>query len=142
MMDWRTWTASSGGVTWRIATPEDEPALDRLLDQTGKRLGPQDRPPFFAMPCLLCLVAVDVEGAVRDAIYIEAVAEIVKLGLSRESFETVPALESAIRGFLAARRIRLMHVWVPAQIARRMAEVLARVGFSPVRKMKAFAQRT
>lgn len=129
---WRDWTLTAEGLTWRIALPQDIPALTLLLDSAHMMVGSQERPDFFAFPVVLTLVAENPDGIIVDGLYVEMEAYIRKIGLSRQGMISAEALVPMLGSFLVSRKIRLGRVAVPKRLARIMAGSMKRMGLTDV----------
>lgn len=128
--DWRLWRLEHNGLTWRAALPKDVGWINDVIDDTEQHLrADQDRPDPFAFPILLTLVAEDAEGRIVDALEIELVADIRKLGLDRRSFSAWEKLLPVIGQFLQERRVRVAHISTRKRWARLMAPALRAMGF-------------
>jgi hypothetical protein len=130
--DWRKWSLESEGLRWRIALPEDLPALTRLLDDAHSMVGAQERPDFFSFPVILTLVAENSDGIVVDGLYVEMEAYIRKIGLSRQGMLSAEALVPMLGSFLVSRKVRIGRVAVPKRLARVMRESMERMGLVDV----------
>ena len=104
------------------------------------RIGPQDRPRLWESPVLLTLVAVNENGTIVCALYIEAVAELTMIGLSRDGFEGAWELLPELSHFLLQRKFRIARVSVPKKIARFMRAGFARLGFCDDDRLEHFAR--
>lgn len=126
---WKDYRKQAGGLTWRLATLEDVPAIIALWMTTDKLLGPQDKPHLFAFPVLLTLVAVDEDGKIMDAVYFEGEVSVTKIGASKDGFEAfAPVVEDA-RNWLKAIGFRLARITIPAELQAVMAPTLRSYGF-------------
>lgn len=129
---WRTWNLTAEGLRWRIALPEDIPALGRLLDAAHMMVGEQERPDLFAFPVVLTLVAENPEGLIVDGLYVEFEAYIRKIGLNRQGMLSAEALTPMLASFLVSRNIRLARIAVPKRLAKIMRRTVERVGMVDV----------
>jgi hypothetical protein len=130
--DWRSWSLDSEGLHWRIALPEDIPALTRLLDSAHMMMGAQERPDFFAFPVVLTLVAENLDGIIVDGLYVEFEAYIRKIGLNRQGMLSAEALVPMLGSFLISRKIRIGRVAVPGRLSKIMRASMERMGLTDV----------
>lgn len=128
---WRGYRQDADGLTWRVATPDDIPALEHLWAVKERVLQRKiDRPDFFKPPCLITLVAEDEHGRILDALYAEAHIDITKIGCSLKGFESTPKVAGHLAMWLKSRGFRLASIIVPKVLSARMAGTLKEMGFS------------
>lgn len=131
MTDWNNYSRTCNGLTWRLATVDDLPAILKLWRAKERFLGcAQDLPPLFSRPTLLTLVAEDVEGRIVDGLYVEAIVDVTKLGISSLGFESTIAIADDIADWLKERGFRLASIVAPKRLVSRMAAVLEKMGFT------------
>lgn len=126
---WRGWRLEHEGLTWRIAQPEDLPAIEEILGGVERKYGTQDRPDLMDVPVLITLVCADADGRIVDGIYVELVAEIVKFGLDRSAFSAYEKLLPVIGGLLQARKVRIAQMATLKRWSSAMALPLKLLGF-------------
>ena len=128
---WKGWTKKTGKLTWRPATPQDLPAIRRLINISERFLHqPQRNPALFSMPVLLTLVAENERGKIVDCLYAEAQVELVKMACSPESLIELPLLEEDLSTWLRSIGIRAVIATTLAGPTKdRMAAGLAALGF-------------
>lgn len=129
---WRHWRRTKGGLTWRVAVEQDLPAIERVWKAKARVLGAKcELPDLFAWPVVITLVAEDERGRVVDGVFIEAVADVTKLGGTSQGFESLAAIEKDLAGFLASRKFRRITAAMPARVSEKMADGLKGAGFEP-----------
>ena len=128
---WRGYHRTTGKLQWRLATPDDLPAIRRLRTVSERLLGMAPRnPALFSSPVLRTLGAENETGNVVDCIYVEAQVELVKMSCSEESLREMAGLEEDISTWL--RKIGIKTV-LATTIPRRksgMARALEALGFN------------
>lgn len=130
------------GLTWRLATVDDLPAILKLWRTKERFLGrKQDMPPLFARPTLITLVAVDDNGVIRDGLYVEATVDVTKLGCSQDGFESTLAVYEDIADWLKDRGFRLASIVTPKKLATRMSALLTKMGFQSKEDRSAYWSR-
>lgn len=134
------WSYPTRNLLWRLARPEDATAIEALYQDMERRIGKQDRPALLAPPVLIALVAEDEEGRIVGGLYIEAVAEITMVGLSRDVLEGAAELGPELAGFLESRKFRIARVTIPSRLGHVMRRALARVGFHSTKGLTHFAR--
>jgi hypothetical protein len=127
--EWREWRAESHGLTWRVALPEDMPAIDELWRLKGRVIGNDRRPDLFEFPVILTIVAEDSAGKIVDGAFIECIVDITKLGASRRGFESLLGISNHLAGFVAGRKMRFAYAIFPIWLVKRMAPLLEKAGF-------------
>jgi hypothetical protein len=127
---WKDYRRAAGDLVWRLATPEDHPAIDRIREATERLLNEKQKAPnLFAAPILLTLVAEDAAGNVVDALYLEAQVEVVKMGCSSESFTATMDIEKDLYAWLRGMGIKRATVRTRLSLKDRMRPVLSFLGF-------------
>lgn len=127
---WKDYRRRTGELVWRLATPEDQPAIDKLRKASERFLGrEQSNPDLFRTPVLIALVAEDKSGAVVDLIYAEAQVEIVKVACSREGFKESWMLEKDLRDWLKSRGFNKAIIRVTHRLKHVMSDALTWAGF-------------
>lgn len=128
--DWKSYQRTYSGLTWRLATLDDLPAILKLWKAKERFLGcAQDLAPLFSRPTLITLVAEDADGNIVDGLVAEAHIDITKLGVSRTGFESTIAVADDIADWLKERGFRMASIVVPKSLSSRMAGVLTKMGF-------------
>jgi hypothetical protein len=127
---WKDYRKTAGDLTWRLAAPEDQPAIDRIRETSERLLNEKQKAPnLFAAPVMLALVAEDAAGSVVDALYVEAQVEIVKMGLSSESFTATMDIEKDLYAWLRGIGIKRATVRTRSSLMEVMRPVLSFLGF-------------
>lgn len=127
---WRNYRRRTGELTWRAATPDDMPAIERLRVVSERLLHrKQAAPNLFETPVLLALVAEDKSGAIVDLVYAEAQVEIVKVACSRQGFKEAWVLEQDLRHWLKARGFRKAIIRTTHRLKHAMSDALQWAGF-------------
>lgn len=127
---WKDYRRTAGDLTWRLATPEDQPAIDRIREASERLLNEKQKAPnLFAAPVMLALVAEDFTGNVVEALYLEAQVEVVKMGCSSESFTATMDMEKDLYAWLRGLGIKRATVRTRASLKDRMRSILSFLGF-------------
>lgn len=127
---WRNYKRRTGALTWRVATPEDLPAIDRLRVVSERFLGrEQSAPDLFKPPILLALVAEDKSGAIVDLVYAEAQVEIVKVACTRQGFKEAWILEQDLSHWLKVRGFKKAIIRTTHRLKHAMCDALLGAGF-------------
>ena len=127
---WKDYRRTAGDMVWRLAMPEDQPAIDRIRETSERFLNEtQKAPNLFAAPVMLALVAEDANGNVVDLLYLEAQVEVVKMGCSSESFTATMDIEKDLYAWLRGAGIKTATVRVRRTLKERMRSVLSFLGF-------------
>ena len=127
---WKDYRRTAGDLSWRLAVPEDQPAIDRIQEASERLLNEKQKAPnLFAAPVMLALVAEDATGNVVDALYAEAQVEIVKMGCSSESFTATMDIEKDLYRWLRGLGIKRATVRTRASLKERMRSILSFLGF-------------
>ena len=128
--DWKDYARTYNGLTWRLATVDDLPAILKLWRAKERFLGKkQDMPPLFSRPTLITLVAENEACRIVDGLFVEATVDVTKLGCSKDGFESTTAVCDDIADWLKERGFRLASIVVPKLLASRMSAVLKKMGF-------------
>ena len=129
--DWKGWTKTTGLLTWRLAVPDDLPAIRRLRNASERFLNqPQRDTPLFSSPVLLTLVAEDEPGRIVDALFVESQVEIVKIGCSEAGFAETAGLEADLSAWLRGIGFKRANVKMVHVLREKMGAVLGAMGFS------------
>lgn len=127
---WKNWTKCTGSLRWRLATPDDLPAIRRLRNASQRLTGePQRNPALFDMPVLLTLVAENQDGKIVDALYLEAQVELVKIGCSPDGLAEIAGLEEDLSIYLKSIGIRTVLATTLVTRKDKMADGLISLGF-------------
>lgn len=127
---WKDYRRTAGDLTWRLAKPEDQPAIDRIRETSERLLNEKQKAPnLFDRPVLLALVAEDVAGNVVDALYLEAQVEVVKMGCSSESFTATMDIEKDLYAWLRGLGIKTATVRTRSSLKEVMQPILGFLGF-------------
>lgn len=100
-------------VKWRLAVPEDQPALNAMHQELERKIGfRMDQPDMFTEPVLIAVVG-EVEGVIVQGLYLEATAESCVMAphvlAAKEMADGVAMLEACARNY----KIRLVRCFVP-----------------------------
>ena len=127
---WDNYRRTTGDLTWRLATSEDQPAINRIRETSERFLNEkQKNPDLFSIPIMLTLVAENPIGEIVDALYVEAQVEIVKVGCSAESFTETIEIESDLYAWLRGLGIKTATVRTRQSLKERMRDILSFMGF-------------
>ena len=127
---WKNFRKVTGRLTWRLATPNDLPAIRRLRNVTERFLKqPQRNPQLFSLPVLLSLVAENEHGRIVDLVYVEAHVEVVKVACSAVGLEESFALDEDLSAWLRSIGFRTALVTTNHRLKPRMADELKAAGF-------------
>lgn len=127
---WREWRQPSEGLTWRIAVPEDMPAIERIWRAKAMVLGVKaPLPDLFAPPVILTLVAEDERGRVVDGAFLEAVVDVTKIGARPGGFRSLAGIAEELACFVRSRKFRRVTAAMPRKVSDKMADGLERAGF-------------
>ena len=127
---WREWRRTSDGLTWRVALPEDMPAIQRIWDAKARVIGVKcSLPDLFAPPVLLTLVAEDDRGRIVDGVFLEAIVDVTKLGAKPGGFQSLTGIADELASFVHNRKFRLVMAAMPGKAAEKMADGLKEAGF-------------
>lgn len=127
---WKDYRRTAGDLTWRLAAPEDQPAIDRIRETSERLLNEKQKvPDLFAAPVMLALVAEDATGNVVDALYLEAQVEVIKMGCSLDSFTATLDVEKDLYAWLRGLGIRRATVRTRSSLKEAMRPILSFLGF-------------
>jgi methyl coenzyme M reductase subunit C-like uncharacterized protein (methanogenesis marker protein 7) len=127
---WKDYTKNTGLLTWRLALPEDQPAIDKLREATERTLREKQKAPdLFARPVLLALVAEDADGEIVDAMYAEAQVEIVKMGLSETGLLETSGIAPDLDEYLRGMGFKTATIRTRKSLKEKMSVVLEYLGF-------------
>lgn len=127
---WRQWRAESEGLTWRVAVPEDMPAITRMWEIKARLIGSKcELPDLFRTPVVLTLVAEDHWGRVVDGVFFEAVIDCTKLSAKPSAFRSLTAIAAELGAFFRGRKFRRVMAAMPKNASERMADGLTKAGF-------------
>ena len=139
---WKGWTRKTGALTWRLAVPDDLLAIRKLRNISHRLTGePQRNPRLFSMPVLLTLVAEDETGKVVDCLYVEAIAELVKMGCGPDSFAEMAGLEEDLSMWLKSICIRTVIATSLPEHKERMTPGFLSLGFKCMDRTFAYFKR-
>jgi hypothetical protein len=128
---WRDYRKATGGLTWRLARKEDQPAIDRIREASERLLVERQKSPdLFAKPVLLAFVAEDAMGEVVDALYLEAQVEVIKIGCSPTALVETAGLESDLYAWLRGMGFKTATIKTRKGLKWKMSAVLEYLGFS------------
>lgn len=128
-----------------MARPDDKPLIENILAEQERVTGyKSDRPNLFATPVLLTLVYENAAGEVTDALYFEAVAEMVRCGMDPEATRAMDDVADDVLVHLRMRGIRYLRVFVPRvrHLARKLAKYLVPHGFRSLEGHVHFYRKT
>lgn len=127
---WKNYRQTTGDLTWRLAVPEDQPAIDRIIETSERLLDEKQKSPnLFVPPVMLALVAEDVDGDVVDCLYVEAQCEVIKIGCSATSFTETAGLESDLYAWLRGMGLRTAIIKTRQSLKEKMRSGLSFLGF-------------
>lgn len=114
---------------WRLAVPDDLPAIRRLRSISERFLGkPQRVLSLFEKPVLLALVAENAGGKIVDTLYVEMQVELIKTSCSGKGFEESAALEADLEHWLRDLGFRTIWVTTMPRLKPKMAPTLKGLG--------------
>ena len=127
---WKDYRRCTGKLVWRLATPDDLPAIrhlrnisERFLHQRQSRIG------LFSPPVLLTLVAENERGKIVDALYVQSVVEISKIACTESGFEETAGLEADLYAWLRGIGFREAIIKTNLGLRERMRPILEKLGF-------------
>lgn len=127
---WKGYKRVTGELSWRLATPDDLPAIRRLRNVAERFLNkPQRNPGLFERPVLLALVAENSRGKIVDLVYVEAQVEIVKMALTAVGFQESIALEEDLAPWLRGLGFKTAIVTTNQTLKGKMEQRLKSAGF-------------
>lgn len=127
---WKDYRRTAGDLSWRLAVPEDQAAINRIREASERLLNERQKAPnLFAAPVMLTLVAEDAIGNVVDALYVEAQVEVVKMGLSADSFTATLDIERDLYAWLRGLGIKRATVRTRSSLKEAMRPILSFLGF-------------
>ena len=127
---WDGYRRDTGKLVWRLAKPEDQPAIDRIKIASQMVLHEiQKSPDLFARPVLIALVAEDAEGKIVDCLYVEAQVEVVKMGCSEDSLTETAGLEADLYSWLYGLGFKTATIRTRKSLKEKMRVVLEYLGF-------------
>jgi len=139
---WKDWTRCTGKLTWRLATPDDLPAIRRLRNVSERFLKqPQRNPSLFRVPVLLTLVAENERGKIADCVYFEAQVEIVKLACTPESLAESSQLQDDVALWLKSMGIETVLMKVLPEHKPQMAAGIEALGFKCMDRVFSYWRR-
>lgn len=128
---WKNYSKVTGKLRWRLATPEDQPAIDRIREVSERLLNEKQKSPaLFDRPVLLALVAEDEFGVVVDCLYLEATVEVCKSGCSTEALIETAGLEADLYTWLRGMGFKTATIRTRKNLKEKMRPVLERLGFT------------
>jgi hypothetical protein len=127
---WKDFRRTTGNLTWRLAVPEDQPAIDRIKEASERLLDEKQKSPaLFGRPVLLALVAENDAGDVVDAMYLESTVEVIKIGCSETAMVETAGLESELYSWLRGVGFKTVTVKTRKSLKDKMGYVLEYLGF-------------
>ena len=127
---WKDYRKTTGTLTWRLATPDDLPAIRRLRNISEWFLKqPQRNPTLFDLPILLTIVAENQRGQIVDALYVEAQIELVKMACTAKGFEESAGLEEDLSRWLKDIGFKTVHLTTPLNLKEKMRAIAEKLGF-------------
>jgi len=128
---WHGFERKTGKLTWRLAVPADQPAIDRLREASQRRLREiQKDVELFARPVVVAFVAENLFGDIVDCLYVEAQVEIVKIGLSEDSFMEVDGIAPELNEWLKGMGFKTATIRTRKSLTEMMSVVLEYLGFT------------
>ena len=127
---WTMYRRTTGKLTWRLAVPADQPAIDRIKETSERLLDEKQKSPeLFIRPVLLALVAEDEEGMLVDCLYLEAQCEVIKVGCSSTALIETAGIESDLYAWLRGMGFKTATIRTRKSLKEKMAYVLEFLGF-------------
>lgn len=127
---WQDYRKTTGDLTWRLATKEDQAAIDAIRESSEKSLGEKQQDlNLFARPVLLALVAEDAHGVVVDAMYLEAQIEVRKVGCSPVALVETAGIESELYAWARGMGFKTVTIRTRKSLKEKMVAVLEYLGF-------------
>lgn len=128
---WKDYRRTTGELTWRLATLEDQPAIDRIKEVSERLLKEKQKSPaLFDRPVLLALVAEDAEGNVVEVLYLEAQVEVVKMSCSQTGLIETAGLESYLYAWLQGMGFKTATIRTRKSLKDKMSVALTFLGFT------------
>ena len=128
---WRSYRKCTGDLTWRLATLDDQPSINRIKEASERLLDEKQKSPaLFDRPVLLALVAEDVEGKIVDLLYLEAQCEVIKVGCSESALVETAGLESDLYAWLRGMGFKTATIRTRKSLKQKMTPVLEFLGFA------------
>lgn len=127
---WKDYRKTTGLLTWRLAKPEDQPAIDKIREETSARMKEEQKElSLFKSPVIIALVAETLMGDIVDVLYVEAQVEIVKIGLSETGFIETSGIASDLGDLLRSMGFKTATIRTRKSLKDQMSEVLGYLGF-------------
>jgi hypothetical protein len=127
---WKDYRRATGNLTWRLATPGDQPAIDKIKEASERLLDEKQKSPdLFNRPVLLALVAEDAQGNLVEALYLETTVEVVKIGLSTTALVETAGLERDLYSWLRGMGFMTATIRTRKGLKEKMSAVLEFLGF-------------
>lgn len=127
---WRNYRKTTGELTWRLAVPDDLPAIKRLQSRSARLLrAKQRRIDIFRFPVMLALVAEDKSGKIVDCLILEAQVEVSKVGCDTQSFMEASGLAQDLLNWLHQQSIRKVFLALSRPGTPQQEQMLEETGF-------------
>lgn len=127
---WIGWTKKTGSLTWRLGTPDDLPAIRRLRNISERFLHQrQSQIGLFSPPVLLTLVAENEKGKIVEALYVQSIVEISKIGCTGSGLDETAGLEADLYAWLKKIGFKQAIINTNHTLRERMRPVLEKLGF-------------
>ena len=127
---WRGYKKVTGRLTWRLATPDDMPAIRRLRNVSERFLHQrQSQIGLFSPPVLLTLVAENAQGKIVDCLYVQSIVEISKIACTGPGLDETAGLEEDLCLWLKGIGFKQAIINTNHTLRERMRPVLEKLGF-------------
>jgi hypothetical protein len=127
---WKGYSKKTGRLTWRLAVPDDLPAIRRLRNIAERFLHQkQSQIELFSPPVLLTLVAENEHGKIVDCLYVQSIVEISKISCTEAGFEETAGLEADLYAWLRGIGFKQAIINTNHGLRERMRPLLEKLGF-------------
>lgn len=127
---WKDYRRCTGKLVWRLATPDDLPAIRRLRNLSERFLHQkQSQIGLFSPPVLLTLVAENEHGKIVDCLYVQSIVEISKISCTKAGFEEIAGLEADLYAWLRGIGFKQAIINTNHGLREHMRPVLEKLGF-------------
>jgi hypothetical protein len=129
-------------ITLRQATPEDWPVIQKLHHEHQSAQGTNYELPWLFGPSIaIALVGVDEDGAIRNCVYVERIAELRFVGCDARATAFSRREVEGLTYLLKLQGFRWLECFVPRQLKKMIQKPLLRAGFRCVdRELAHFAR--
>ncbi len=117
-------------ITLRAATPEDLPAIQQLhREHQAAQATHYELPWLFGPAIAVALVGVDEDGAIRNCIYVERIAELRFVGCDPKATAFGRREIAGLSYVLKLQGFRCLDCFVPRKLKAMIRKPLERAGF-------------